>query len=88
MTESGRTEEQRRALREALKRRLADMAALQAAAEAEKKEQEELLTKIKAMEGKVAGAWLSRGLPWALVFSDAQPSGSAAAPHRSSAKWH
>lgn len=56
MTESGRTEEQRLALREALKRQLADMAALQAAAEAERKEQGELLAKIKAMEGKVGWA--------------------------------
>ncbi|KIZ06247.1 kinesin family member 3B [Monoraphidium neglectum] len=53
MAESGRSEEQRRALREALKRRLADMAALQAAAEGERREQAELLAKIKAMEGKV-----------------------------------
>ena len=55
MAESGRTEEQRRALREALKRQLASMEALQAAAEGERREQEELLAKIKAMEGKVGG---------------------------------
>ena len=64
MAESGRTEDQRRALREALRRRLADMAALQAAAEAERREQDELLSKIKAMEGKVGP-----GLPWACTQS-------------------
>ncbi|GBF89159.1 kinesin-II motor protein [Raphidocelis subcapitata] len=53
MAESGRTEEQRRALRDALRRQLESMAALQAAAEAEKREQSELLTRIAAMEEKV-----------------------------------
>ncbi|KAI8476435.1 MAG: kinesin-like protein FLA10 [Monoraphidium minutum] len=53
MAESGRTEEQRRALREALRRRLGAMEALSAAAEAGRREQGELLARIKAMEGKV-----------------------------------
>lgn len=53
MAEGGRTEDQRRALREALKRQLADMDALSRAAEGERREQEELMARIKAMEGKV-----------------------------------
>ena len=60
MAESGRTEDQRRALREALRHQLADMAALQAAAEGERREQEELLARIKAMESKVCAFRLNR----------------------------
>lgn len=63
MAESGRTEEQRRALRGALKQQLAHMAALSAAAEAERKEQAELLARIKAMEEKVGRGGV-RGSGW------------------------
>ncbi|WIA28846.1 hypothetical protein OEZ86_011372 [Tetradesmus obliquus] len=53
MTASNATEEQRLALREALKGQIANMRALQAAAEKDKQEQQELLARIAAMEGKV-----------------------------------
>lgn len=53
MTASNATEEQRLALREALKGQIAHMRALQAAAERDKQEQQELLARISAMEGKV-----------------------------------
>eukprot|EP00878_Enallax_costatus_P003701 GHUV01003917.1.p1 GENE.GHUV01003917.1~~GHUV01003917.1.p1 ORF type:complete len:577 (+),score=222.07 GHUV01003917.1:120-1850(+) len=53
MASSNATEEQRRALREALKKQIADMRALEAAAEKDKAEQQELLARIAAMEGKV-----------------------------------
>lgn len=53
MATSNATEEQRRALREELKRQIADMRALQAAAEVERKEQQDLLARIAAMESKV-----------------------------------
>lgn len=55
MASSNATEEQRRALREALKKQIADMRALEAAAEKDKAEQQELLARIAAMEGKVGG---------------------------------
>jgi hypothetical protein len=70
MAESGRTEEQRRALRDALRRQLESMAALQAAAEAEKKEQSELLGRIAAMEGKVGGWGEVAAGPSRSVFND------------------
>jgi hypothetical protein len=53
MTASNATEEQRLALREALKGQISNMRALQAAAEKDKQEQQELLARIAAMEGKV-----------------------------------
>jgi hypothetical protein len=53
MSASNATEEQRLALREALKGQIANMRALQAAAEKDKQEQQELLARIAAMEGKV-----------------------------------
>jgi hypothetical protein len=53
MTASNATEEQRLALREALKGQIANMRTLQAAAEKDKQEQQELLARIAAMEGKV-----------------------------------
>jgi hypothetical protein len=54
MTASNATDEQRLALREALKGQIANMRALQAAAEKDKQEQQELLARIAAMEGKVS----------------------------------
>lgn len=53
MAASNATEEQRLALRQALKRQIADMRALEAAAEKDKAEQQELLTMIAAIQGKV-----------------------------------
>lgn len=58
MASSNATEEQRRALREALKKQIADMRALEAAAEKDQAEQQELLSRIAAMESKV-GTMLS-----------------------------
>lgn len=53
MAASGREEEQRRALREALRAQLADLDALSGAAEAARREQAELQARLEALEGKV-----------------------------------
>jgi hypothetical protein len=53
MAASNASNEQRLALREDLKRQLADMRAMQEAAERTKAEQQELLARIAAMESKV-----------------------------------
>ncbi len=53
MAASNASNEQRLALREDLKRQLADMRAMQEAAERAKAEQQELLARIAAMESKV-----------------------------------
>lgn len=53
MAASNATEEQRKALREELKSQIASMRALEEEAEKEKAEQQELLTRIAAMESKV-----------------------------------
>lgn len=53
MAASNASNEQRLALREDLKRQLADMRAMQEAAEHAKAEQQELLARIAAMESKV-----------------------------------
>lgn len=53
MALSDATEEQRRALRDALKKQIADMRALEASAEKGKAEQQDLLARIAAMESKV-----------------------------------
>jgi hypothetical protein len=55
MAASNASNEQRLALREDLKRQLADMRAMQEEAEKTKAEQEELLARIAAMESKVRG---------------------------------
>lgn len=54
MAASNASNEQRLALREDLKRQLADMRAMQEAAEQTKAEQEDLLARIAAMESKVS----------------------------------
>lgn len=54
MAASNASNEQRLALREDLKRQLADMRAMQDAAEKTKAEQQELLARIAAMESKVS----------------------------------
>jgi hypothetical protein len=56
MATSNASNEQRLALREDLKQQLADMRAMQEAAERAKVEQQELLARIAAMESKVR--WL------------------------------
>lgn len=53
MAASNASNEQRLALRDDLKRQLANMRAMQEAAEKAKAEQQELLTRIAAMESKV-----------------------------------
>jgi hypothetical protein len=53
MAASNASNEQRLVLREDLKRQLANMRAMQEAAEKAKAEQQELLTRIAAMESKV-----------------------------------
>jgi hypothetical protein len=53
MAASNASNEQRLALREDLKRQIGDMRAMQEAAERDKAEQQELLARIAAMEGKV-----------------------------------
>lgn len=53
MAASNASNEQRLALREDLKRQLGDMRAMQEAAERAKAEQQELLSRIAAMESKV-----------------------------------
>jgi hypothetical protein len=55
MAASNASNEQRLALREDLKRQLADMRAMQEEAEKTKAEQEELLARIAAMASKVRG---------------------------------
>lgn len=56
MAASNASNEQRLALREDLKRQLADMRTMQDAAERAKAEQQELLARIAAMESKVGAA--------------------------------
>jgi hypothetical protein len=53
LADQSRSEEQRRQLKEAAKRQLADMAALQEEVAAEAQEREALAAKIAAMESKV-----------------------------------
>lgn len=59
MAASNASNEQRLALREDLKRQLADMRSMQEAAERAKAEQQELLARIAAMESKVRPPWMA-----------------------------
>lgn len=62
MADSNRNEEERRQLRSALKKQLANIEELDKQAEAEKQEQEELNRKIQAMESKVTKRCATRSM--------------------------